>query len=98
MSKERLHNYTVLFEPAEEGGYIVSCPALPGLHTQGDTLDEARSMAKEAILGYLEVLKKDGRPIPANVELKAEPVKETITVPEPARAACHLSKPSHPCS
>jgi len=36
------YNYTVLFEPAEEGGYVVKCPALPGLVTEGDTLEEAR--------------------------------------------------------
>ncbi|MCP5114467.1 MAG: type II toxin-antitoxin system HicB family antitoxin, partial [bacterium] len=27
------YSYTVLFEPAEEGGYVVTCPALPGLVT-----------------------------------------------------------------
>jgi hypothetical protein len=45
------YRYTVLFEPAEEGGYVATCPALPGLVTEGDTLDEAREMAKDAIRG-----------------------------------------------
>ena len=35
------YDFTVLFEPAEEGGYVVTCPALPGLVTEGDTLEEA---------------------------------------------------------
>jgi len=52
--------YTVLFEPAEEGGYIVTCPALPGLITEGDTLAEARIMAADAIRTYLDSLRKDG--------------------------------------
>src|ERR1035437_8668297 len=30
------YNYTVLFEPAEEGGFVATCPALPGLVTEGD--------------------------------------------------------------
>lgn len=30
------HRNTVLFEPAEEGGYVVTCPALPGVITEGD--------------------------------------------------------------
>ena len=60
------HNYTVLFEPAEEGGYVVTCPALPGLVTEGDTLEEARAMAVDAIHAYLESLRKDGQPIPAD--------------------------------
>jgi antitoxin HicB len=56
--------YTVVFEPAEEGGYVVTVPALPGLITEGDTLEEARAMAKDAIRGYLESLIKHGEEIP----------------------------------
>jgi predicted RNase H-like HicB family nuclease len=56
--------YTVLYELAEEGGYIVTCPSLPGLVTEGDTLEEARDMAADAIRGYLESLAQDGLPIP----------------------------------
>lgn len=54
--------YTVLFEPAEEGGYVAFCPALPGLVTEGDTYEEVRARVKEAIEGYLESLQKDGQP------------------------------------
>jgi predicted RNase H-like HicB family nuclease len=32
------YTYTAVFEPAEEGGFIVTFPALPGLVTEGDTL------------------------------------------------------------
>jgi predicted RNase H-like HicB family nuclease len=56
--------YTVHIEPAEEGGYIAYFPALPGCHTQGETLEEVIAMAKEALEGYLEVLKDHGEPIP----------------------------------
>jgi antitoxin HicB len=58
------YRYTVFFEPAEEGGYIVTCPALPGMVTEGETLEEARAMAKDAIRAYLESLRKDGLAIP----------------------------------
>jgi predicted RNase H-like HicB family nuclease len=51
--------YTVLFEPAEVGGYVVTCPALPGLVTEGDTYEEARQRAVEAIEAYLESLQID---------------------------------------
>jgi predicted RNase H-like HicB family nuclease len=78
MRKE--HTYTVLFEPAEEGGYVVTVPALPGVVTQGDSLEEAREMARDAILGYLEALQKDGEPIPDDTPLELEPVKEQIRV------------------
>lgn len=78
------YDFTVFFEPAVEGGYVVTCPALPGLVTEGDTLAEARKMARDAIRAYLESLRKDGQPIPRNPKLASEPVKETITVALPA--------------
>ncbi len=78
------YSYTVFFEPAAEGGYVVTCPALPGLVTEGDTLEEAREMARDAILAYLESLRKDGEPIPADPRMTLEPVKEKIKVAIPA--------------
>lgn len=56
--------YTAVFEPASEGGYVVTVPALPGCFTQGETFTEARAMATEAITGYLEALQKLGEDIP----------------------------------
>ena len=32
------YSFTVVYEPAEEGGYVVTCPALPAVVTQGETL------------------------------------------------------------
>ena len=55
------YTYTVLFQPAEEGGFVATCPALPGRVTEGDTLEEARAMAHDAIRAYLESLYKDLR-------------------------------------
>lgn len=75
------YSYTILYEPAEEGGYVVTCPALPGLVTEGETLDEARAMAKDAIRAYLESLRKDGLPIPPDKKIMLEPIKEEVTIP-----------------
>ena len=72
--------FTVLFEPAEEGGYIITCPALPGLITQGETLEEAREMARDAIHAYVESMRKDGLPVPHDKEIKLDPVKEKVRV------------------
>jgi antitoxin HicB len=68
------YSYAVLFEPSEEGGFVVTCPALPGLVTEGDTLEEARAMAQDAIRAYLESLRKDHLPIPSD----QMPVKEEV--------------------
>lgn len=52
-------SYTVIYEEAPEGGFVVSVPALPGCYSQGDTLAEAQSNIKEALELYLETLKQD---------------------------------------
>jgi antitoxin HicB len=76
------YSYTVLFEPADEGGFVVTCPALPGLVTEGDTMEEARAMAQDAIRAYIESLRKDHLPIPSD----KLPVKEEIRVLVPESA------------
>ena len=52
--KMRIYNYTVIFEPLEEGVYDVIIPAIPEICTFGQTLSEARKMAEDAIRCYLE--------------------------------------------
>lgn len=67
--KDQILEYTVLLTPDEEsGGFVVEVPALPGCVTQGDTLEEAKRMAKEAIELYLETLAERGLPAPADEE------------------------------
>ena len=72
--------YTAIFEPQPEGGYTVIVPALPGCVTEGDTLEEAKDMTRDAIQGYIESLLKHGEPIPADVNIPQQPVKEKISV------------------
>lgn len=50
--------FNVILEPAEEGGFNVTVPALDGCFTQGETEKEALDNAKEAIRCYLEGLEK----------------------------------------
>lgn len=50
--------FNIILEPAEEGGFNVSVPALDGCFTQGDTEESALANAKEAIYAYLEGLEK----------------------------------------
>jgi predicted RNase H-like HicB family nuclease len=44
----------------EAGGYSASIPALPGCHTQGETLEEVRANLREAAEGWLAVAHEDG--------------------------------------
>ena len=76
-----IYRYTVIFEPAEEGGYVVHVPALHGLATQGETLEEARDMARDAIEGYIECLKDTGIPIPTeDANLTQDSIREVLEV------------------
>lgn len=48
--------FDVVLLEDETGGYVAIVPALPGCHTQGDTLTEVMENAKEAIDLYIETL------------------------------------------
>ena len=41
--------------PSEEGGYVVYCPELD-ITTEGETIEEALDMIKDAASGYIEVV------------------------------------------
>ena len=51
-----MRDFDVVLLEDETGGYVAIMPALPGCHTQGDTLAEVVENAKEAIDLYLETL------------------------------------------
>ncbi len=55
--------FEFVFEPQDEGGYHVYAPDLPGLHTQGQDIDEATENAREALALYVEGLREEGRPV-----------------------------------
>jgi antitoxin HicB len=57
------YGYTTIFEPIPEGGFSVLVPAIPEICTFGDTIEEAREMARDAIQCYLESALQNGEPI-----------------------------------
>jgi len=66
--------YTIILEPAEEGGFIVTVPALPEVGTQGETRDEALANAREAIELVIEDRLSRGEPLPADIKPEVERV------------------------
>jgi len=53
--KMKVYDFKVLLEPDEEvGGYVVTCPTLPGCYSQGETIQEAMANIREAIELCLE--------------------------------------------
>ncbi len=59
------HRFTVIFEKEDEGGYHVFCPALPGCHTQSETIEEGIKNIREAVELCVESLIEDGLPVPS---------------------------------
>jgi len=70
--------FPAVFESDGNGGYTVTFPDLPGCITEGDTLDEALYMAKDALELYIYNLEEDNETIPAPT------APEKIKVPEGA--------------
>ena len=62
--EKKILTYRVLLSEEPEGGFTVTVPALPGCVTYGENLDHSLSMAKEAIEGYIAVLKENNDPVP----------------------------------
>jgi antitoxin HicB len=59
--KGRFH---IRFEEAEEGGYVISIPEMPGCVTQAEDFAEGLEMVQDALEGLLEVRAEYGDPIP----------------------------------
>ncbi len=54
----------LVLAPQPEGGYVVTSPLLPELHTEGDTADEAVANVQDALAAVIELYEELGRPLP----------------------------------
>ncbi len=61
-------NLLVTFEEDEDGWVVVSCPSLPGCHSQGRTKQEASENIQEAIRGYLASMREREEPMPSSTD------------------------------
>ena len=70
--------YTILLDPdEEEGGFTVTVPALPGVVTQGETVEQCLERAREAIALHIEGLLAKGLPVP---EERIQPQLVSVSV------------------
>ena len=67
-----LYKIPLILTPQPEGGYTVTCPILPELITEGDTIQEAISHAQDAFKIVLEVYQELGRSIPKKLQSQSE--------------------------
>jgi antitoxin HicB len=60
----QVYKLPLVLEPQPEGGYTVTCPLLPELITEGDTLQAALNNANDALAAIVEAFKELGQPLP----------------------------------
>lgn len=87
MTKKDLHYYLklpykVILYPAEEGGYAIEMPELAGCLSQGETLEEAFAMIKDAQKCWLEVALERGIEIPEPPGVEEYSGKFNIRMPK----------------
>jgi predicted RNase H-like HicB family nuclease/DNA-binding Xre family transcriptional regulator len=69
--------FTAVYELTEDGWWVVSVPEIPGAHSQGETLEEAREMIRDAVRMLLEVRREDAE---RETEGKKNVVREPLEV------------------
>jgi len=62
----KLHNYKVIIEECEEGGFYAECPAFPGCHVEGETYEETMNEMKEAVKNFIEDYNSKNEEIPSD--------------------------------
>jgi predicted RNase H-like HicB family nuclease len=63
---------------ADADGYFVSCPALQGCYSQGDTYEEAVANIKDAIRLHLDDRIADGEEVPEYISVSLSTVEVTM--------------------
>ena len=71
---ETARDVEFIFAPEPEGGYHAYAPELPGLHTQGEDLEEAMANAEEALALYVERMREEGRSLEMGVVRRRLPL------------------------
>ena len=62
---ERIYKLPLILDPQPEGGYTITCPLIPELITEADTLDEVNAHVSDALRVVMEAYEDLGRPLPS---------------------------------
>src|SRR4051794_14436468 len=63
-SVSQVYRVPLVLVPQPEGGFTVTSPALPGLVTEGDSVEDALEHVEDALRATLELYEDTGRPVP----------------------------------
>lgn len=81
MSKPSSYTFAAVFTMEDDGGYSIRFPQLDGCFSQGDSFEEARAMACDAMSLYLYSMEQDGEAIPeANMNVPTEPGEFVVPI------------------
>jgi antitoxin HicB len=67
MPMSNVYRVPLVLAPQEEGGYTVTSPILPGLVTEGDSLEQALENVQDALRATLELYEDTGKPLPGGL-------------------------------
>ena len=71
---QNIYRLPLVLEPQPEGGYTVTCPILPGLVTEADTMQEVMPNVADALAALLEVYEDTKQSLPDILQ----PVKANV--------------------
>lgn len=74
------YSYPAIFEPVKEGGFVVTFRDVPEAITQGETMEEAKVYALDALITGADFYQEDGRPFPE----PSEPQEGEVLINLPA--------------
>ena len=75
---------TVILTPQPEGGYTVTCEELPGLVTEGDSVEEALENVEDAFAATLELYEDLGHSLPESIQTVTPRLESSLSVDEGA--------------
>ncbi|MSP12370.1 MAG: type II toxin-antitoxin system HicB family antitoxin [Chloroflexi bacterium] len=61
---ENIYKLPLVLEPQPEGGYTITCPLLPELVTEADTLDDVLPNVSDALAAIIEAFEDLHQPLP----------------------------------
>ncbi len=80
-----IYKLPLVLDPQPEGGYVVTCPLLPELITEGESVKEALHNANDALEAVIEAFEDLGRPLPSVLQPSPETtplwLETAVTVP-----------------
>ncbi len=64
----QIYKLPLVLEPQPEGGYVVTCPLLPELITEGEAIQAALQNANDALAAIVDGFKRMNKPLPSAIE------------------------------